>query len=250
MTRYFSHSVLLLFFLVVIVCGIYPFALWIVGQTLFPFQANGSLIIGADGEIVGSKLIAQSFTKEEYFQSRPSAANYDASASASSALAASNYALRDRVARAIGPIVKYNNGKSVRSDIEKWFSENQSYLIAIWEKSHHSQFPSKENIASLFFDRWRQAHPDILLRNVPGDYVTTSASGLDPHITLQNAFFQLDRVAMAWANRLNRHSDEVASEIHSIIMNHTEAPWNGLIGEPFINVLEVNLELHNRYGAS
>src|SRR5882762_6237634 len=86
---------------VVICCVMYPLVLWGIGQTVFPFQANGSMLQGPDGTPVGSQLIAQPFTKDEYFQPRPSAASYDASASASSALAPSNYALRDRVARTI-----------------------------------------------------------------------------------------------------------------------------------------------------
>ena len=108
--RYLSKSILLLVFGVVISCVIYPLVLWVIGQTLFPFQSNGSMLKGPDGKYVGSKLIAQPFTKDEYFQPRPSAASYDASASASSSLAASNYALRDRVARTLGPVVKYRSG--------------------------------------------------------------------------------------------------------------------------------------------
>src|SRR3984957_5091593 len=110
MLRSLSKSISLLTFLVVIICGIYPLALWIIGQTFFPFQANGSLLKDSDGKTVGSKLIAQPFTKDEYFQPRPSAASYDASASASSTYAASNYLLRNRVASALGPLVKYKSG--------------------------------------------------------------------------------------------------------------------------------------------
>jgi len=100
MSRYISKSLWLLTFSVVICCLIYPLALWAIGQTLFPFEANGSMLTGPDGKPVGSRLIAQPFTKDEYFQPRPSAASYDGSASASSALAASNYMLRNRVAQA------------------------------------------------------------------------------------------------------------------------------------------------------
>src|ERR1700690_3807757 len=106
MLRYLYKSVLLLFFLIMIVCIIYPLALWMIGRTVFPFQANGSMLSDRDGNPIGSLLIAQPFTKDEYFQPRPSAASYDASASASSALAASNYLLRARVAGILGPIVK------------------------------------------------------------------------------------------------------------------------------------------------
>ena len=72
MARNLSKSILLLFFGVVICCGIYPLVLWAVGQIAFPFEANGSMVKGPDDNIVGSRLIAQPFTKDEYFQPRPS----------------------------------------------------------------------------------------------------------------------------------------------------------------------------------
>src|SRR5262249_8611354 len=110
MVRLISKSLLLLTLTVGLCCGIYPLVVWVVAHAMFPFQATGRLPTGPDGTVVGSKLIAQPFTKDEYFQPRPSAPSYDASASASSALAPSNYLLRDRVARALGPIVKYGEG--------------------------------------------------------------------------------------------------------------------------------------------
>src|SRR5476649_18041 len=110
MGKIISKSVWLLGFTVVLCCGIYPLVLWAIGQTVFPFQANGSMLKDPAGNMVGSLLIAQPFTKDEYFQPRPSAASYDGSASASSALAVSNPALRSRVAQQLGPIVKYKSG--------------------------------------------------------------------------------------------------------------------------------------------
>src|SRR6266478_5918504 len=146
MSRYISKSVLLLTFSVVICCGIYPLVLWVVGQTIFPFQANGSMLTGPDGKIVGSRQIAQPFTKDEYFQPRPSAASYDASASTSSALAASNYMLRYRVASVLGPIVKYKSGPKagqlVAADIEAWFQQDsaggQPHIVAQWADAHNA----------------------------------------------------------------------------------------------------------------
>jgi K+-transporting ATPase ATPase C chain len=335
MLQYLSKSLWLLLIMVVICCGLYPLVLWTIGQSIFPFQANGSLLRGPDGKLVGSRLIAQPFTKDEYFQPRPSAASYDASASTSSSLAPSNYALRDRVARTLGPIVKYRSGSKagqlVAADIESWFQKNQfqgrPHLAAQWADLHNSlaqawvkadpknntyvedwmkahpalvaqwikdnpgtpkpkapdlavlffenfsqdnpgKFPSavthkgadgkdvttiepvKEgtDIQSIFFEMWRQEHPEADLQDVPGDLVTASASGLDPHITLQNAEFQLERVASKWAANLKRDPGLVRKEIEQILQKNSSAPWGGLAGEKFINVLEVNLELTKRFG--
>ncbi|MFC5431382.1 potassium-transporting ATPase subunit C [Paraburkholderia denitrificans] len=69
------------------------------------------------------------------------------------------------------------------------------------------------DVQSIFFDMWRQDHPDVALQSVPGDFVTASASGLDPDITLANAMFQLDRVAGAWAKDTKRDPAMVRAEI-------------------------------------
>src|SRR5207245_6507537 len=119
--------------LAVLLCSIlYPLALLGIGQTFFHNQAHGSLIdkegrlISTSQEAIGSRLIAQPFTGDEYLQPRPSAASYDAAASGASNWAASNYQLRFRVAKALGPFVKYGGkspkkGQLVGPDIEKWF---------------------------------------------------------------------------------------------------------------------------------
>jgi potassium-transporting ATPase KdpC subunit len=294
------------------------------------------MLDGPDGKPVGSLLIAQPFTKDEYFQPRPSAASYDGSASSSSALAASNYALRNRVATTLGPIVKYGDGPKkgqlVAPDIEAWFQQDkfggQPHVVAQWADNHnelaqawvsadptHAQYVtewakahdaavkdwvkqnpgtpspqlsdlavlffesfSKDNpgkfpsavtnqlpggktqtaiqpvasgsdIQSNFFDMWRQENPDANLQNVPGDMVTTSGSGLDPDITLQNAEYQLDRVASAWAKDTKRDGGQVRTEIEQILQADTSAPLYGLVGENMVNVLQVNLELRKHFGA-
>jgi len=331
-----TKSLWLLGSTVVICCLIYPLAVWAIGQTFFPFTANGSMVNGSDGKPVGSLLIAQPFTKDEYFWPRPSAPSYDASASASSALAPSNYLLRDRVARMLGPIVTYASGSKkgqlVAPDVEAWFQQDRyqgnPHLVAQWADNHnelaqswvsadptHAQYISdwakahqaevtdwiKQNpgtpqpqpsdlavmffenfskeypgkfpsavaqqlpngksataiepvasgsdVQSIFFDMWRQDHADADLANVPGDMVTTSGSGLDPHIMLDNAEFQLDRVASKWAADTKRNPREVRTEIQQILQTDAAAPLGGLFGEKMIDVLQVNLELTKRYGA-
>jgi len=328
-------SIWLLASSVVICCLIYPLAVWAIGQTLFAFTANGSMVTGPDGKVVGSLLIAQPFTKDEYFRPRPSAASYDGSASASSALAASNYMLRYRVAQALGPVVKYKSGPKggqlVAPDIEAWFQRDkvggQPHIVAQWADAHNAaaqgwvsadpshakyvtdwaaahknevadwikqnpstpspqasdlavpffenfskqypgRFPSavttqlpggksetsiqpvKEgsDIQSNFFDLWRQDHADADLADVPADMVTASASGLDPHITMENAEYQLERVAAKWAADTKRDPSQVRVEIEQVLKTDSFAPMHGLVGERMVNVLQVNLDLTKRYG--
>lgn len=250
--RYFSTSLILLCIVILASCGIYPVMLWCIGQSVFSFQANGSILHADDGKIIGSKLIAQEFTTAEYFHPRPSAVAYNASASGSSALAVSNYALRDRVARFLGPIARLENGEPVAPEIEKWFKENKYNgkpgIVEQWTKMYPELAKdSQGDVAATFFDLWRQDHPEVKLQMVPGDMVTTSASGLDPHITLRNAEWQLPRVAAAIAARLKKDQHEISNEIESILQANAHAPLGGLAGEKFINVLEVNLELHKKY---
>jgi K+-transporting ATPase ATPase C chain len=104
------------------------------------------------------------------------------------------------------------------------------------------------DIQRSFFDMWRQEHPDAELQDVPGDLVMASGSGLDPDITLENAEFQLDRVAAKWAGDTKRDAADIRKEIDQILQANASAAFGGLVGEKFVNVLEVNLELCQRYG--
>jgi len=334
MIKNISRTVLLIAFAICICCALYPALLWGIGKAFFPFQAGGSVIYSPDKKPIGSELIAQPFTQDQYFQPRPSAASYNAAASASAALAPSNYALRSRVASMLGPIVRYEGGPKAGQlaapDIEHWFQKDTfqgtTSIVAQWAIAHSSlaqawisadsihirfvnkwatshpsdvaQFVkenpgtpkpgpvdlavafftsfSKENpgkfpgpvmrvgqtgatvpeigpvsegtdIQSIFFDLWRQDNPAVEFAAVPGDMVTTSASGLDPHITLQNAQFQLDRVASKWAALLHRDKSLVQEEILQILNVNEFAPLKGLAGEKMLNVLKVNIELQKRF---
>jgi potassium-transporting ATPase KdpC subunit len=323
--------------LTLLLCSVvYPVALWGVGQAAFRAKANGSLVHGNDGP-VGSHLIAHEVKGDEYFQPRPSATGgsaWNAMASGASNWAANNYALRDRVARALAPVVKYAKGPSkgrlVAPDVVKWFRTERPLLVAEWASAHnglaqawakaddatkeyvlnwftnhpadlhewHQKNPGKDrpepddlavvffesfardhpatwltvaesknekgepikrvalveksdkdsaDIASVFFDLWRDAHPNVELEEVPADMVMASASGLDPHITLKNAHYQLDRVAGKWADLTGQDLAKVRGEIETLLRQHASAPMFGLAGVELVNVVDVNLALKTEY---
>jgi len=103
------------------------------------------------------------------------------------------------------------------------------------------------DVQAYWFDPWLQAHAGVELEKVPADMVMASGSGLDPHITLKNARYQLDRVAAKWAERTKRDVGSVRREIEDLLHQKAEAPLGGLAGVNLINVLEINLALQNRY---
>lgn len=176
--------------LALLLCGIYPLVVWGIAQGLFPYKANGSLIM-RDGKIVGSELLAQNFTDPKYFHPRPSSAGetgYDGGSSGGSNL---------------GPLSK-KLIDSVEERVKAYRQEN--------------------NLPP--------ATP------VPADAVTASGSGLDPHISVQNALLQASRVA--------RERGVSEQAMVAEIKSHTQGRDLGIFGEPRVNVLALNLALDAR----
>jgi K+-transporting ATPase ATPase C chain len=339
MSGHLRANLWLLGLTVLICCVLYPLVLWGIGQTLFPSSAAGSLVEDEKGTVRGSRLIAQKFTDDRYFQPRPSAVDYNASASGASNYGASNPRLRFRVARQLGPMVRYSDdpknggrrGQPVGPFIERWFAEkdrvaewaaanptaagewvktddNTKKFVTEWAGAHadvlerwkadnpgadapdpkknpedlavaffasfaakHPRtFPGLEEVKTpdgktekrmgpvktgpdlqgVFFDGWLREHADADLEKVPADMVMTSGSGLDPHITLRNARLQLRyTVADAWAKGTGRDRKRVSGQIEEILQKHAFTPLGGLVGEPLVNVLEVNLALEDHFKA-
>lgn len=195
--------------LLLIVSGVYPFVVWAISQTAFKNQANGSLVKDASGKVVGSALLAQSFTKPEYFQPRPSAAGsgYDPTASSGTNLGPTSDKLINGIHKP-----KLANGKDDPSD-----------------------FDGVKDLAA----EYRTTNGLAANAPVPVDAVTRSASGLDPHISTENADLQVARVAKA------RGVSE--DTVREVVKANTEGRSLGFLGEPRVNVLLLNLALDKQY---
>lgn len=170
----------------------YPLAVTGVAELAFPGRANGSLITNGEGNVIGSKLIAQSFTDPKYFWPRPSAAGaggYDATSSGGSNLGPTSQKLRDLAGQRASGLRDENN---LPDDAE-----------------------------------------------VPAEAVTASASGLDPDISPDNAYFQARRVSDARGIPYD--------ELLQLIDGHTEGRTLGVLGQERVNVLQLNMALDEEF---
>jgi K+-transporting ATPase ATPase C chain len=176
---------LLLLGLTLVGCGVaYPLALWAVGRVAFPGKADGSLVrvTGADGteRVIGSSLVAQKFTADEYFWPRPSAADYNAAAAGGSNYGANSPKLRDRAAQQLGTMVRYKKGspsagagpepRTPQQDIEAWFAAKPdraadwageySVAAAGWAKTDFAK--DKYGLPGEYVAQWAKDHPEIV----------------------------------------------------------------------------------------
>jgi potassium-transporting ATPase KdpC subunit len=178
----------------------YPLMMTQLAEMIFPYQAHGSLV-RRDGKVVGSLLIGQEFKSDRYFHGRPSATTAPDPADSTKTVPAP-YNAANSGGSNLGPTSK-SLIERVQGDLENLKKENPS-------------------------------------APVPIDLVTTSASGLDPHISPEAALFQVPRVARA------RNMTE--DRVRQLVELHIEGRDLGFLGEPRVNVLALNLAL-DRVGA-
>lgn len=195
MLRQLRPAALMLLVMTLVTGAAYPLLVTVLAQTVFSWQANGSLLVDGRGNPLGSELIGQSFDKPEYFWGRLSATSP----------------------------VPYT-----AVDMERLTGSSGSNLGPL----HPALMANaKARIAALKVSGLSDGE------RIPVDLLTSSASGLDPHISPAAALFQASRVARA------RKVSE--PEIRRLIAEHTEGRTLGLLGEPRVNVLKLNLALDN-----
>jgi K+-transporting ATPase ATPase C chain len=195
MLREIRPAIVLIIALTVITGLIYPLAMTGISEVIFPKQAQGSLI-EKDGKVVGSALIGQVFADDKYFHGRPSATNAPDPNDSTKTVDAP-YNATNSMGSNLGPTNKALIDR-VKGDVDKLKQENPN-------------------------------------AQVPIDLVTTSGSGLDPHISPEAALFQVPRVAKA------RNIPE--DRVKALVQDHVEGRTLGFLGEPRVNVLALNMAL-------
>jgi K+-transporting ATPase ATPase C chain len=198
MLKHVKQAILATIVLTLILGVAYPLAMTYLSGALFPYQAHGSLIKREDGTVIGSELIGQTFTGAGYFHGRPSATTDTDPADATKTVPAPYNAAASNASNAAP------SSKALVDDV-------QSRVEAL-----------------------KAENPDAK-GAVPVDLVTTSASGLDPHISVAAALYQVPRVAAARGVK--------ADDMVKLVQANTEGRTFGLLGEPRVNVLKLNLAL-------
>jgi K+-transporting ATPase ATPase C chain len=188
-------AVTLLIAMTVITGLAYPLALTGIAGVLFPHQAEGSLVM-RDGKPIGSELIGQNFASPRYFHGRPSATTMPDPKDATKTVPA-----------------PYNAANSAGSNLA----------------------PTSKDLVTRVAGDVAALKAEGVTGDIPADLVTTSASGLDPHISPQAARVQIARVAAA------RHVEP--AKLQALVDAQTEGRLFGLIGEPRVNVLALNMAL-------
>jgi K+-transporting ATPase ATPase C chain len=213
-----------------------------ISQLIFPKQANGSLIMAGD-KVIGSEIIGQNFSKPEYFHPRASSAGsgYDATASSGSNLGPTS-------AKLVRGTIKMDDKKNEVVDYDG-ISVRLVHFCVENEIPYESSVPLdkfKDANGSLDDVKLIKAFNDDKAplmftpkAPIPADAVTASSSGLDPHISPANTETQAARVAKARGVSLD--------QVNQLIARSTEGPDLGLLGEPRVNVLKLNLILDQQF---
>jgi potassium-transporting ATPase KdpC subunit len=189
---------------------VYPLVMTGVAQVAFRDRANGSQL-ERDGRVVGSSLIGQDFRRPVLDDDG-----------------------QGQVDEQGNPVVEAD---------PKWFQSRPSQSGYSANVTFFSNLgPNQKDLADLvkanldaYLALERPHTPTLTAAGVPVDAVTSSSSGVDPHISVANARIQANRIAAVRGAPLER--------VLTLVRRHTDGRALGLLGEPGVNVLELNLAL-------
>ncbi len=246
----------------VICCAVYPFVIWGLGQIFFRVQADGSLLdkngqyTTDASQAVGSALIGQNFSDPKYFHPRPSAAGagYDPTSSGGSNLGP----LSDKLINGVTTpattqpttqpetlsfdgirlrTIHYANDNGIPFKLYNVAADGTRTEVPL--KNYLNKDGSLNDIALVDAFPHNGATAGLIAADfgtlIPGDAVTASGSGLDPHISPANAALQINRVAAA--RKLS------PDKVKTLVDKYTDGPDLGLLGDPGVNVLRLNIAL-------
>lgn len=185
------------------VCGLaYPYALTGVGQVFMSDKAQGSLL-EMNGQVVGSALVGQDFSDPRFLKGRPSAVGYN------------TYTTDEKADGSYAGVASGSNNYAPSNPalVERVKQDKQAFL---------------------------EANPDAPNTSLPGDLLTASGSGLDPHISPAAARVQIPALA--------RHTGLPTAELEAIIAKHTTGKWLGIFGGENVHVLKVNMDIAQSLG--
>jgi potassium-transporting ATPase KdpC subunit len=198
LVKYIRPAVVITLLLTIVTGFVYPGVVTAISQVLFNHQANGSLLCNAQGQVLGSDLIGQYWTRSQYFHGRPSVTVNPSTGKPEP------YAADNSSASNLGP-----TNATLKQDVQ-------------------------QRVAALQAE-FKQEHLSVPAGPVPVDLVTASGSGLDPDITIAGAMYQVPVVAAA------RGMSQQA--VTNLVTSHETGRFLGIFGEPYVNVLDLNLAL-------
>lgn len=189
-----------------LLCGLaYPLFMTFTAQTLFPSQANGSIIY-VNNKPIGSSHVGQDFTKDYFMKCRPSAVHYN---------------------------TYYENTAK-----EKFYTDNTAFTgLASGSYNYSPSNPALKQRVEKDIENFLAENPTIKREEIPVDLMTASGSGLDPHISLDAAKIQLPAIAKA--------SGLSIKTLQKIVEDNTTLKLFGILGENVVNVLGVNADIAN-----
>ena len=187
-----------------LICGfLFPVLMTGLGSLIFPSQAGGNLIY-VDGQPVGSRFVGQEFTDPRFMRGRPSQYHY--------------------------------NTYYVGEDGVSYYNDGSEYAgLSSGSANYANSNPALAERVEGDINNFLSGHPSLTVGDIPGDLLTASGSGLDPHISPASADVQVPRIVEA-----SGLSDE---QVRQIIADNTQDKTLGVFGEETVNVLGVNLDI-------